>query len=55
MLMTEYEVYIDSNREFARAMNVRPIPRTFLLDEIKILYGNIQVILQETKKIYLIK
>ena len=31
----EYEVYIDSNREFARAMGVRPIPHTFLLDENK--------------------
>ena len=31
----EYEVYIDSNRELARAMGVRPIPHTFLLDENK--------------------
>ena len=28
----EYEVYIDSNRELARSMGVRPIPHVFLLD-----------------------
>ena len=38
----EYEVYIDSNREFARAMNVRPIPHTFLLD------GNKNIVWQHT-------
>ena len=38
----EYEVYIDSNREFARAMNVIPIPHTFLLD------GNKNIVWQHT-------
>ena len=34
----EYEVYQDSNREFATKMGVNPIPHTFLLD------GNKQVV-----------
>jgi len=29
----EYEVYQDSNREFATKMGVNPIPHTFLLDK----------------------
>tara|TARA_B100000902_G_C27290445_1_gene906813 strand:+ start:437 stop:943 length:507 start_codon:yes stop_codon:yes gene_type:complete len=31
----EYEVYQDSNREFATKMGVNPIPHTFLLDKDK--------------------
>jgi len=31
----EYEVYQDSNREFATKMGVNPIPHTFLLDKNK--------------------
>ena len=31
----EYEVYQDSNREFATKMGVSPIPHTFLLDKNK--------------------
>ena len=31
----EYEVYQDSNREFATKMGVNPIPHTFLLDNNK--------------------
>ena len=34
----EYEVYQDSNREFATKMGVNPIPHTFLLD------GNKQIV-----------
>ena len=38
----EYEVYIDENSDFRRAMNVNNIPHTFLLD------GNGKVVWQHT-------
>jgi len=36
----DYEVYIDPNSDFARAMNVNNVPHTFLLD------GNRQIVYQ---------
>ena len=40
--MWEYEVYIDPNKDFARAMGVSPVPHTFLLD------GNKNIVWQHT-------
>ena len=36
----EYEVYQDSNREFATHMGVNPIPHTFLLNKDKKIVWN---------------
>jgi len=40
--MWEYEIYIDPNKDFARAMGVGPVPHTFLID------GNKNIVWQHT-------
>jgi len=49
----EYEVYQDSNREFASKMGVNPIPHTFLLDGNKnIVYEHVTYSDGDEEKLY---
>ena len=49
----EYEVYQDSNREFASKMGVNPIPHTFLLDGNKnIVYDHVTYTDGDEEKLY---
>ena len=49
----EYEIYQDSNREFASKMGVNPIPHTFLLDENKnIVYEHVTYSDGDEEKLY---
>ena len=49
----EYEVYQDSNREFATKMGVNPIPHTFLINEDgKIVYEHVTYSEGDEDKLY---
>ncbi len=49
----EYEIYQDSNREFASKMGVNPIPHTFLLDGNKnIIYEHVTYSDGDEEKLY---
>ncbi len=49
----EYEIYQDSNREFATKMGVNPIPHTFLLDsDKKIVWDHVTYTDGDEEKLY---
>lgn len=49
----EYEIYQDSNREFATKMGVNPIPHTFLLDsDKKIVWDHVTYTEGDEEKLY---